>query len=92
MEEDYSQPFFVGINNERFPHRDDYGYLSALEEYPKEVSEYPERVTEQDAWTTMELTNKQWDTINQLKAQVLFLSSKVNEMRANASKRKRTRY
>ncbi len=33
-------------------------------------------------------SNKQWDTINQLKAQVLFLSSKVNEMRAKASKRK----
>lgn len=31
---------------------------------------------------------RQWDTIKQLKAQVLFLSSKVNEMRASASKRK----
>lgn len=32
---------------------------------------------------------RQWDTIQQLKAQVLFLSSKVNEMRASASKRRK---
>ena len=35
---------------------------------------------------------QQWDTIKQLEARVLFLSNKVNEMRANASKRKPNRY
>ncbi len=35
---------------------------------------------------------RQWDTVQQLKAQVLFLSSKVNEMRAKASKRKTQHY
>ena len=35
-----------------------------------------------------EWNKRQWDTIKQLEARVLFLSNKVNEMRANASKRK----
>ena len=37
-------------------------------------------------------TKRQWDTVQQLKAQVLFLSDKVNKMRVNASKRKTNRY
>jgi len=36
-------------------------------------------------------SKRQWDTVQQLKAQVLFLSDKVNKMRDNASKRK-TKY
>ena len=34
------------------------------------------------------LSKKRWDIINQLRAEVKHLSSKVNEMRASASKRK----
>ena len=38
-----------------------------------------------------EWTKRQWSEVQQLKAQVLFLSNKVNKMRAKASKRK-TKY
>lgn len=54
-------------------------YLPSLE--PKEESIKSEQLEE--SWN-----KRQWDTIKQLKAQVLFLSDKVNKMRANASKRK----
>ncbi len=37
--------------------------------------------------TEPEWTKGQWYVVNQLKAQVLFLSSKINEMRANANKK-----
>ena len=46
-------------------------------------NEYPEREQREEP-----LNKRQWDTIQQLKAQVLFLSGKINKMRANASKRK----
>ena len=36
-----------------------------------------------------EWSRRQWGEVQQLKAMVLHLSNKVNEMRANASKRKR---
>jgi len=39
-----------------------------------------------------EWNKRQWGEVQQLKAQVLFLSNKVNEMRAKASKRKPNRY
>ena len=35
-----------------------------------------------------EWNKRQWGEVQQLKAQVLFLSNKINEMRAHASKRK----
>lgn len=78
MLEDYTQPFFVGVNNERFPHRDAYGYLLALE--PKEIPDEADKVE-------LYWGKSQWDYIRQLKAQMLFLSNKVNEMRDKASKR-----
>ncbi len=36
----------------------------------------------------LEWSKRQWSYVKQLKAQVLFLSNKINEMRAKASKRK----
>jgi len=82
----YDQPFYVGINNERFPHRDAYGYLRPIE-YSEERAYTQKSEQAEPQWN-----KRQWDTVQQLKAQVLFLSDKVNKMRANASKRKRTRY
>lgn len=38
--------------------------------------------------TEPEWSRRQWGEVQQLKAQVLFLSNKINLMRANASKRK----
>ncbi len=75
----YDQPFWVGVNNVRFPHRSIDGYLRALES--KELPEDTDKLEE--PWI-----KSQWDYIRQLKAQVLFLSSKVNKTRANASKGK----
>lgn len=70
--------------------------------YPKEVQSYPKRVSQEELpLSTKEApivnteepwTKRQWDTIKQLKAQVLFLSSKVNEMRANAPKKRKSKY
>ena len=48
----------------------------------------PENFTQTQDSYTPEWTKRQWDMVQQLKAQVLFLSNKINEMRANASKRK----
>ena len=41
--------------------------------YPEEISEPPKGITdtEEDAWIRMELSAKQWDTLNQLKAEIL---------------------
>ena len=50
-----------------------------------------ETFTESPDSTTLkepEWSRRQWGEVQQLKAQVLFLSNKINEMRANASKRK----
>jgi len=85
VSKDNTQPFFVGANNERFPHRSIDGYLAALESLS--TKETPIVNIEEEPWT-----KRQWDTVQQLRAQVLFLSDKVNEMRANASKRKTNRY
>ena len=52
----------------------------------------PENFTVTQDSETAEWTKRQWDTVQQLQAQVLFLSNKVNEMRAKASKRKKARY
>ncbi len=76
----YDQPFWVGLNNPRFPTARN-GYLPALE--PKEVSLDTDKV--EPEWN-----RRQWGTVQQLKAQVLFLSDKVNQMRAKASKRRLT--
>ena len=76
--ENFNQPFYVGLNNPRFPTARS-GYLPALE--PKEVSLDADKV--EPEWS-----KRQWGIVQQLKAQVLFLSNKINEMRANASKRK----
>lgn len=72
------QPFYVGIGNKRFKGISANGYLPALEskEIPREDKVEPQWV------------KRQWGMVQQLKAQVLFLSNKINEMRAKASKRK----
>ena len=82
----YDQPFYVPIGKGKLNlHTGIRGgyYLPALE--PKELSEEIE--AKEPRWT-----KKQWDIVDQLKAQVLHLSNKVNEMRAKASKRKTNRY
>jgi len=69
---DYTQPFYIGFNNPRFRYARN-GYLPALE-YPEEVSKTPQQVIETE-WSA-----RQWDTVQQLKAQVLYLQSKVVEL------------
>ena len=82
-EMNYNQPFFTGHNNPRFPTARN-GYLPALE--TKDIPLEADKVEPQ--WS-----KKQWGMVQQLKAQVLFLSNKINEIRASASKRKaKTRY
>lgn len=79
---DYDQPFYVGRNNPRFPTARN-GYLLALE--PRQENEVH--------FVDTQWSNRQWDTINQLRGELNFLTSKVNEMRANASKRRpKTKY
>ncbi len=72
----YDQPFYVGWNNPRFPYAR-YGYLPALEE-PEPP---PPLTTYQPKWTQREQYQ-----VDQLRAQVLHLQSKVEEL---LSKRKR---
>jgi len=73
----YDQPFYVGLNNPRFPTARN-GYLPALESKEEVEEEQPE-----ERWIS-----KQWDVINQLRGMVKFLYLKETERRANASKRK----
>jgi len=63
--------------------------------YPEEVSEPPKGIidTEEDAWTRMELSARQWDTLNQLKAEILHyrqervnLLLEVKKLRASSHK------
>ncbi len=73
------QPFYVPLGKGKVNlHTGQQGgyYLPALEE-PEPKDEQPE-----PQWN-----KRQWDYVKQLKSQVIFLTSKVNEMRANASKR-----
>jgi len=76
----YDQPFYVGLANPRGFRGVRNGYLPALE--PRDFSNkvISEEKVEQP-WS-----RRQWDTVTQLKAQVLHLSSKVNEMRAKRAK------
>ncbi len=77
INQSYDQPFFVGLNNPRFPTARN-GYLPALEPKEEEVE-----VEKEEPWVS-----KQWDVINQLRGMVKFLYLKETERRANASKRK----
>lgn len=56
-------------------------YLPALE-----VQDFPEKT--EPHFVDTEWTKRQWDKLNQLKGEVRHLSSKVNELRADASKRR----
>ena len=49
----------------------------------------PEQVYQESRQLEKTWSKRQWGIVQQLKAQVLFLSNKINVMRANASKRKR---
>ena len=91
----YSQPFFVGINNERFPHRSSDGYLLALEPREPEIDEEaPEpKVKYKSIYFKMdrgafELNRR----VNELENANKYLLETIKEMRANASKRKTNRY
>ena len=55
-------------------------------------SKSAERLLSSQETSGPEWTKRQWGEVQQLKAQVLFLSNKINEMRANASKGKTNRY
>ena len=89
MNEDYTQPFYVGINNTRFPHRSIGGYLSALE--PDEEPIFSNK--EEEPWS-----KRQWDVITQLRLdqinlrKTLYDTLKEIKERANASKRKTQHY
>ena len=62
MNEDYSQPFWVGFNNqEKFPYAR-YGYLPALE-LPEIEPQAVSEPLQPDWWD--------WDTVEQLKAEVV---------------------
>ncbi len=84
----YNQPFYVPIGKGKLNlHTGQRGgyYLPALESTIENTqAEIPQEAPD---WI-----RKLWDNQTQLKAQVLFLSSKVNQRRANASKRKTNRY
>lgn len=84
MKEDLSQPFYIPIGkgkvNLHTGQRGGY-YLPALEPKCEEASLATEPTEPQ--WR-----REQWEYVQQLRAQILFLSNKVNELRANASKRK----
>ena len=69
MKTDYTQPFFVGHNNPRFPNAVN-GYLPALETRDtREITQSTETQWERD----------QWDTVKQLRAMVSFLQTKLNK-------------
>ena len=73
MTSDYSQGFWVGHNNPRFPHAR-LGYLPPLER-----EEPPDTIIQDLEWLDMEWSKKQWDAVKQLKSLVLHLQEKLNQ-------------
>ena len=77
MNEDYSQPFWVGWKNqEKFPFAR-YGYLPALE--LPEIE--PQAVSEPIVWKS-----KEWDIVLQLKAEVVGWRQKHSELQLEVEK------
>ena len=81
MNEDYSQPFYVGIKNSRFRGVSRDGYLRVLE--PKEETGQVDDVIPTPAWA-----KAQWDYVLQLSAKVNYLNNKILELRAKKVKGK----
>ena len=81
MNEDYSQPFYVGINNPRFRWVSIDGYLRTIE--PKEDTGQVDDTIQTPPWT-----EAQWDYVLQLSAKVNYLNNKILELRAKKVKGK----
>jgi len=81
MKEDYTQPFWVGWNNPRFPYAR-YGYLPSEEKKcEQDLADRVEALENQVILMKQpQLTAKQNDTINQIKSGYLHLQRKVNEL------------
>mgnify|MGYP001603939703 CR=1 FL=1 len=80
MNEDFSQPFYVGINNKRFKYRSSDGYLPALE--PRIEALPPQEVVVVHRNSSM--TQQEHDTLEQLVQRVAWLQKKLLEKEKKA--------
>ena len=82
MNENYSAPFFVGLNNSRFRGVDEFGYLPPLE--PPEVIEVkPPAIAELSQFLLEKIKR-----LDDLQGRLIYLENKLNEHLDKSKKRR----
>ena len=80
--ENFSQPFFVGIGNKRFRGVDAFGYLPPLEP-PEPIREKPPAIADL-TWYLQEKIKR----LDDLQGQLIFLTNKLNSHLDKSKKRR----